>query len=44
MPEVFISNGKKGKRARKPRDTERACVRGRVLQQEKDNVNNKTDC
>jgi hypothetical protein len=41
---AFISNGKKGKESWiAERQRERAWVRGRELQQEKDGVGNKTD-
>jgi hypothetical protein len=40
----FIANGKKWKESKiAERQRERACVRGSVLQQEKDSVGNKTD-
>ena len=45
MPGFFISNGKKGKESKiEERQRERVCVRGSMLQQEKDNVGNKTEC
>jgi hypothetical protein len=44
LPGIFISNRKKGERARQQRDRERACERGSVLRGEGDGIGNKIDC